>query len=124
MVRSVAAPPSRLRGRRCGSATSPGLPAAADWRRDIRTWVDEGLADTQIQQRLEQRVGRSLSGTPGSLGGWLLPVVVTSGSLVLLGWLLRRWLRQRPEAAQTAVSAEVDAQLEAMLERELKREDS
>ena len=98
-------------------------PAASEWRADIRKWVDQGLEDQEIRQRLEQRAGRDLSGTPRSSFGWLAPVAITLVSVGLLSWLLYRWARPRPEPKPVKLDASLDARLEAALDRELEREE-
>lgn len=108
-------------GMTLASCTSP---AARQWRADIREWVNEGLPDEEIRGRLEQRAGRDLSGTPRSSFNWLLPVAVSVGTALILGLLLRKWLRREPEASGPSLEPNLDAELEAALDRELEREDS
>ena len=98
-------------------------PAAAEWRQDIREWVDQGLGDDEIRSRLEQRAGRDLSGTPRSSLGWLIPVGLGATSLVLLALLLRKWVRRQPKRPAAKLGAEDDARLEALLDKELDRDE-
>ncbi len=106
-------------GRTLSSCPSP---KAAEWRHDIRQWVDEGLSTEEIRARLEQRVpGQDLSGAPRSPGGWLLPVALLLVSAGVL-WAVLRRLRQGRDARPAAPranddrSAELDRRLEAELD--------
>jgi len=98
-------------------------PAAAEWRSDIRQWVNQGLGDDEIRRRLEQRAGRDLSGTPRSSLGWLIPVGLGAGSLLLLALLLRKWVRRAPKRPTPKLGTEDDARLEALLDKELDRDE-
>jgi cytochrome c-type biogenesis protein CcmH/NrfF len=98
-------------------------PSAAEWRQDIRQWVDQGMSTQQIRQRLEARAATTdLSGTPSTRFGWALPVVLTALSLALLGVVLQRFRstrdQQQLEASKSAAEAD-SPDLDRRLDREL-----
>ena len=76
-------------GRTLASCPSP---TAAEWRQEIREWVNAGVTTEEIRRRLEARAATTdLSGTPSTRLGWALPVVLTALSLALLGVVI--WSR-------------------------------
>lgn len=87
-------------GKTLDSCTSPN---AAEWRGEIRQWVDEGVSSEEIRQRLEQRAGAPLRTTPaGSHASFM--VVATAmlgvGILIVFG---HRVLR-RPRTIEAATN--------------------
>ena len=107
----------------CPASTlaSCGSPNAAEWRADIRRWVDEGLTKPEICARLEARVDHPLCAVPRSPLGWSLPFVFTALSVGLLAWLLRRFVHRpdAPQQEQRATPGPTDAELDERLDREL-----
>lgn len=77
----------------CPGKTLDGCtsPAAAEWRQDIRTWVDEGVSSEEIKRRLSERAGgQDLIAAPSSgfSSGWMILSIV--GSLLVLGFASRK----------------------------------
>ncbi len=111
----------------CPGATVDGCtsPRAAEWRRDIRGWVDEGLSDAEIQSRLQARAPEfNLSGLP-SEQDWTFPFSATLVASVILFFAARRLVRRRQESGESVANEsagessedELDARLDAELER-------
>ncbi len=100
-----------------------GSPNAAEWRTEIRQWVDEGLTKNEICARLEERVQHKLCVGPRSPWLWSLPFLVAAASLGLLAVLLRRFVQPATEEEQppareraTGPSSDLDEQLDRELE--------
>jgi len=79
----------------CPGKTLDGCtsPAAAEWRKDIRSWVDDGVSSQEIKRRLSERAGgQNLIAAPSSgfSNGWLVLSIV--GSLLILGLASRKIL--------------------------------
>lgn len=108
-------------GRTLSSCTSP---AAATWRTEIETWVDEGVPSEEIKARLEARAGRDLSFVPQTDGFYGLLAFGAIASLGAIAVITRR-VRRRDEAdlddatdlepSPPAIDAELDARLDAEL---------
>lgn len=106
--------------------TSCPSPSAAEWRQDIRKWVDQGVSTPEIRRRLEARAPLvNLSGAPESPLGWGLPVVLTVLSVALLGVILvrlrsARTRAQAEQAESSAVASEGESRrINEQLDREL-----
>lgn len=103
---------------------------AAEWRTEIRKWVDQGLSDQEICRRMEARAGHPLcGGRPRSFLGWGFPIVVSVAIIGVLALVLRRFLRGGGRAGEGDTGASVgggatapeDPELDAKLDRELSR---
>jgi cytochrome c-type biogenesis protein CcmH/NrfF len=95
-------------------------PAAGEWRRDIRQWVDEGLGEREIRARLQARVPDfDLSGRPAGDRSWTLPVAAGVLATLLLVVVAVRVRRRGgdPEPPEEAGRGPDD--LDARLDREL-----
>ncbi|MEZ4442600.1 MAG: cytochrome c-type biogenesis protein CcmH [Polyangiaceae bacterium] len=108
-------------GRTIAACTSP---AAADWRREIQGWVDQGVASEEIRARLSERAGRDLRFVPQQdafYSGIALGAVASILALVVLRQRARRWASAgaKEEVPPLALSSEEDAELDARLDAEL-----
>ena len=100
----------------CGSAN------AAEWRTEIRQWVDDGLTKNEICARLEQRVQHKLCVGPRRPWMWSLPFLIAAASLGLLAFVLRRFVRPGSEDEASDEDAEPSTEgtdLDERLDREL-----
>ena len=79
-------------------------PNATEWRQDIRAMLSKGMSAAEIQKVLNQRAGENLSGAPESSLGWLLPVAMVAGALIVLTLVLKR-IRQGDAADAAAATA-------------------
>jgi len=86
----------------CPGRTLADCPSgnATEWRQDIRAMLKKGMTPAEIQQVLNKRAGENLTGAPESSLGWLLPVALCAGALVVLTLVLKRI--RRDDAADTA----------------------
>lgn len=82
----------------CPGRTLSDCPSeyAAEWRRDIRTMVAEGLSASEIQARLEARADGNLSGIPNRDVSYVLPIAIATGAALVLFFVFVR-LRGRKE---------------------------
>lgn len=99
-------------------------PKAAEWRRDIKTMLGEGLTAEEIRDRLAARIPRhDLFGIPKTPLGWALPIALILAAFGLLVGLLRVLVRPRAlsedEANETADADNNKEDWEARLEQEL-----
>jgi len=86
----------------CPGRTLADCPSgnATEWRQDIRAMLQKGMSPAEIQKVLNQRAGENLSGAPESSLGWLLPVALCAGALLVLTLVLKRI--RRDDAADAA----------------------
>ena len=95
-------------------------PKAGEWRRDIREWVGEGVAEPEIRDRLQARVpGFDLS-IPPVKSGWVIPVVAVALSTLWLIVMARRFTRRRVSSPLGETPTQALA-LDARLDEELAR---
>lgn len=90
----------------CPGKTLASCPSgkAADWRRDIRAWVAEGIDAETIEAKLQARTPDfEISSVPDSALSWIGPIVLLG--LLTLGLAAAAFLTRRPVAAQQAGSA-------------------
>jgi cytochrome c-type biogenesis protein CcmH/NrfF len=85
----------------CPGRTLADCPSgnATEWRQDIRAMLKEGKSPAEIQQVLNKRAGANLTGTPESSLGWMLPVGLCFGALVVLTLVLKRVRREDGQSA-------------------------
>ncbi len=97
-------------------------PSAEAQRQRVHAWVDAGLTDDEIKARLERELGEVLSRNfqdpgrpafkptlapiPEGPVSWVLPIMLLSFGVVVLGAVLVR-LQRKPAAAQAANSSDV-----------------
>jgi cytochrome c-type biogenesis protein CcmH/NrfF len=95
-------------------------PKAGEWRRDIREWVGEGVAEPEIRDRLQARVpGFDLS-IPPVKSGWVIPVLAVALSTLWLIVMARRFTRRRVSSPLVETPTQALA-LDARLDEELAR---
>lgn len=89
----------------CPGRTLADCPSgnATEWRQDIRAMLQKGMSPAEIQKVLNQRAGENLSGAPESSLGWVLPVALCVGALVVLTLVLKRI--RRDDAADAAAES-------------------
>lgn len=93
-------------------------PKAGEWRRDIREWVGEGVAEPEIRDRLQARVpGFDLS-IPPVKSGWVIPVVALTLSTLWFVVMARRFTRRRVSSPLRETPTQALA-LDARLDEEL-----
>jgi len=115
IVRNTASP--FCPGKTLNSCPSP---KAGEWRRDIRAWVEDGVPEPEIRDRLQARVPAFDLSIPPVKSGWLIPVAAAALSTF---WLIVMALRFRRGAAQNAPveSRAAALALDARLDEELAR---
>jgi cytochrome c-type biogenesis protein CcmH/NrfF len=95
-------------------------PRAAEWRRDIHEWVEEGASERDIRARLQARAPGFELGVPAVASGWVIPLVAVLLSTI---WLLivARTLRvpapprrSRPPSDHAGLDARLDEELARM----------
>jgi cytochrome c-type biogenesis protein CcmH/NrfF len=99
-----------------------GSPNAAEWRKEIRGWVDQGLTKNEICGRLEKRVQHRLCVGPTSPWMWSLPFLIAAASIGLLAFVLRRFVRPADEDvshAEKGAPASGRSSLDERLDQEL-----
>jgi cytochrome c-type biogenesis protein CcmH/NrfF len=95
-------------------------PRAAEWRRDINEWVEDGVPENEIRNRLQDRVpGFELAPQPVA-SGWIIPLIAVVLSTLWLVLIVRS-LRQPPPPRRKS-PAPVDPVLDARLDEELERD--
>ncbi len=92
-------------------------PRASEWRQDINAWVEDGVPQAEIRDRLQERVpGFDLSIAPVK-SGWIIPVIAVVLStlwLVIVGRALTAPApprRSRPPADYASLDARLDEEL-------------
>jgi cytochrome c-type biogenesis protein CcmH/NrfF len=99
-------------------------PRAAEWRQDINMWVDEGVPETEIRTRLQQRVpGFDLS-IPPVKSGWVIPLLAVLLSTLWLIIVARSLTQPPPPRRTRPPEPTVRAALDARLDDELARIDA
>lgn len=93
-------------------------PKAGEWRRDIRTWVEDGVPEPEIRGRLQARVPTFDLDIPPVKSGWVIPAVAVVLSTLWLIMMVRRFRRRRP-AKHNVETPEDDETLDARLDEEL-----
>ena len=96
-------------------------PRAAAWRQDINVWVEDGVAEGEIRDRLQSRVpGFDLSPEPVK-SGWLIPAFAVLVSTLWLIIVARSF--QRPRPPRRSAPPPRQSALDARLDEELARLD-
>lgn len=82
----------------CPGRTLSDCPSeyAAEWRRDIRKMVQDGMTAEEIQRELEARAGGNLSGIPNREASYALPLGLATGAALFLYFIFMR-LRRKEE---------------------------
>jgi len=92
-------------------------PRAGEWRRDIRTWVEDGVPESEIRGRLQSRVPDfDLSIAPVK-SGWVIPAVAVALSTLWLIIVGRSFSGPTPPppSRRPAEHASLDARLDEEL---------
>jgi cytochrome c-type biogenesis protein CcmH len=101
-------------------------PIADRMRAFIRGRIASGDTKSQIKAKLVDQFGESVLAAPPKRGfnllAWLLPLVGIVAGAIALGFLARRWSRERGGPGQLASSANGRAPLDPELERQLDEE--
>lgn len=102
----------------CPGRTLSDCPSeyAADWRRDIRRMVSEGMGAKEIQAELESRAAENLSGIPNHQSSYGLPVIFALGAGVILFLVFARLTRRAPEAERKGKAPQQEASKSAPVE--------
>lgn len=93
-------------------------PKAGEWRRDIREWVEAGVPEPEIRDRLQARVPAFDLSIPPVKSGWLIPVVAVLLSTLWFVVMARK-LRGRGRPSRQAEAPHEDQDLDARLDEEL-----
>lgn len=94
-------------------------PKAAEWRQDVHRWVEEGVPETQIRDRLQARVpGFDLS-IPPVKWGWVIPALAVMLSTLWFVVMARRMKKKRGGSDQASELAQTGDFLDARLDDEL-----
>jgi len=96
-------------------------PRAAEWRQDINAWVADGVEESDIRDRLQNRVPEFDLRPAPVTSGWIIPAVAVLLSTLWLA-LVARALRQPPPRRRSH-PPERHAALDARLDEELERID-
>ena len=92
-------------------------PRAAEWRRDIHSWVEEGESASTIRERLQARVPGFDLDVPSVTWGWIIPllsVFLSTIWLVVVARALRSPSpppRSRPPIERASLDARLDDEL-------------
>ncbi len=95
-------------------------PKAGEWRRDIRGWVEEGVAKPEIRDRLQARVPSFDLSIPPVKSGWIIPMVALFLSTLWFFAMARRLTRRRAQPTrcrEPTQSLSLDARLDDELAR-------
>ena len=97
-------------------------PKAGEWRRDIRSWVAEGVPEPEIRTRLQERVPDFDLRIPPVKSGWVIPLVAVVLSTL---WLIIMALKFRGQGSskRRAEARQWEPNLDARLDEELARLD-
>jgi len=111
----------------CHETLDLSTSAIADRMRTfIRGRIAAGDTKSEIKAKLVDQFGESVLAAPPKHGfnllAWLLPLVGLVAGAVALGFLARRWSRERGGSAPSASSANGRAPLDPELERRLDEE--
>ena len=103
-------------------------PRASEWRQDVNEWVEAGVPENEIRDRLQDRVPGFALGVAPVKSGWIIPVVALTLStlwLLIVGRALTARTppgRSRSPVDHTSLDARLDDEL-ARLEWKLERTD-
>lgn len=93
-------------------------PRAAEWRRDVHEWVEEGVPEPEIRERLQARVPGFELSIPPVKWGWLIPVLALALSTSWFIVMARRF-RSRGRSPQPSPESDQQDALDARLDQEL-----
>ncbi len=90
-------------------------PKASAWRRDIQTWVADGVPEPEIRTRLQARVPGFELTLPPVKAGWVIPLAAVSLStlwFVVMAWRMRSRRRPGSLRAEYVRSDDLDDRLD------------
>jgi cytochrome c-type biogenesis protein CcmH/NrfF len=99
---------------------------AIEMRERIEGWLAAGWSEEAVMSELERQFGPSIRARPptegAGLAAWLVPILIAGGGLLLVGFLVRSWLkfeRSSPEGPPLSheESTRLNAELEALRQR-------
>lgn len=93
-------------------------PRAGEWRRDIRDWVEDGVPEPEIRDRLQSRVPTFDLNIPPVKSGWVIPAIAVVLSTLWFVVMARRF-RGRGKQSAPAEAPPADQDLDARLDEEL-----
>jgi cytochrome c-type biogenesis protein CcmH/NrfF len=93
-------------------------PKAGEWRRDIRDWVEAGVPEPEIRDRLQSRVPTFDLSIPPVKSGWVIPVVAVVLSTLWFVVMVRKFRGRGPKRRPLDVT-KPDQDLDTRLDQEL-----
>ncbi len=93
-------------------------PKAGEWRLDIREWVEAGVPEPEIRDRLQARVPMFDLSIPPVKSGWIIPVIAVVLSTLWFVVMVRKF-RGRGGARRQVEAAPQDQDLDTRLDEEL-----
>lgn len=93
-------------------------PRAGEWRRDIRDWVEDGVPEPEIRDRLQSRVPTFDLNIPPVKSGWVIPAIAVVLSTLWFVVMARRFRGRGKQSAPTEAPP-ADQDLDARLDEEL-----
>lgn len=95
-------------------------PKASEWRQDINEWVEEGVPEAEIRDRLQDRVPGFDLTIPPVKWGWIIPLLAVALSTLWFVVMAQR-VRKRGGATRATPRADDEDALDARLDEELAR---
>jgi cytochrome c-type biogenesis protein CcmH/NrfF len=94
---------------------------AIELRDRIAGWLAAGWSEEAVMSELERQFGPSIRARPSTEGAglvaWLVPILIAGGGLLLVGFLVRSWLKfERSSREGPRLSDEELTRLNAELE--------
>lgn len=93
-------------------------PKAGEWRRDIREWVEAGVPEPEIRDRLQSRVPTFDLSIPPVKSGWVIPAFAVALSTLWFVVMVRKF-RGRGGARRQVEGPSQNRELDARLDEEL-----
>jgi cytochrome c-type biogenesis protein CcmH/NrfF len=93
-------------------------PKAGEWRRDIRDWVEAGVPEPEIRDRLQARVPSFDLSIPPVRSGWVIPLIAVLLSTLWFVVMARKF-RGRGRRRRAVQVDRPDQELDARLDQEL-----
>jgi cytochrome c-type biogenesis protein CcmH/NrfF len=93
-------------------------PKAGEWRRDIREWVEAGVPEPEIRDRLQARVPAFDLSIPPVKSGWVIPVIAVVLSTLWFVVMARKFKGgggPRRQAEAPPQNQDLDARLDEEL---------
>ncbi len=87
---------------------------AYDLRSEIKEMMVEGMTNAEIVDTLELRFGNDITNPPQPWYTFFVPFLPFAAGILLVGWVLRRWLRREDEGAPEELATPSDEDLERL----------